>query len=330
MNLDDNSDAESTPLRHFPLPVTGAKQMDDSLFDQLKPIGSELPPIAAVKLLEVGETSAAEQLNAVSATRSGSFRRRRSIWPFQDRPWQHTSHIFGYVPTRDAGSETIRFAGEVKPDDSLKGAAIKITLDRLRVTDYPGGSTHNVLLHFFGRNQTSKKQQEDVNYSILLDVREGDHAALISIPIFVGLNVGTEGISFRCVTVNVKNADDEALLSFLDSDVFKSGLTLLKVAQPALLPFAHMTAGVTKRIASRNRNITVQKFDMGLDFSNILTRARLAEGSYIAMQVPSTAEAHWDWGEWAFRPASGHIVKTNDPSILPPYNYVIFSISRIE
>ena len=33
-----------------------------------------------------------------------------------------------------------------------------------------------------------------------------------------------EGVVFRCLTVNVKNEDDEALLGFLESDIFKAGL----------------------------------------------------------------------------------------------------------
>jgi hypothetical protein len=304
-------------------------KMSEDWFDELKPIGAELPPDAAEKLAEVGETEAAERLQNVRLTRGGGFQRKRPLWPFQDRAWQHASHVFGYIPPVCASAETVRFAGTVTADDSLKGEAIRITLDRLRVADYPGGSTHHILLHFFGQNQTSKSDVEDVQYSARVEAQNGDHAGLISIPIFVGMNVGQEGISFRCLTINLKNSDDEALLSFLDSDVFRNGLKLLKTAQPAIGPLVQTLAGVTRRIATRNKNIVVQKFSMGLDFSGIATRAQLAEGSYIAMQVPPSAESTWQWDDWVYRPVSGHIVNRQDPGILPPYNYVIFSVSRM-
>jgi len=36
---------------------------------------------------------------------------------------------------------------------------------------------------------------------------------------------------------------------------------------------------------------------MGLDFSHIATRARLAEGSYLAVQIPETIQTVWNWTE---------------------------------
>jgi hypothetical protein len=47
-----------------------------------------------------------------------------------------------------------------------------------------------------------------------------------------------------------------------------------------------MALNLTKSIATRNRNVPVQDFYMDLDFSTIATRARLAEGSYLASCTP--------------------------------------------
>ena len=69
---------------------------------------------------------------------------------------------------------------------------------------------------------------------------------------------------------------------------------------------------------------------MGLDFSNIATRARLAEGSYIAVQIPESLQTVWDWNEWVFQPNTGQIVGKDDAAALIPYNYIVFSVSRYE
>ena len=121
-------------------------------------------------------------------------------------------------------------------DASLKNARIKITLDRLRVASYPGGGLHRVLFDFYAQNQVPGGA-EDLHFNATFRVREGEHAAVVGFPIFIGLNVGTEGVAFRCYTVNVANEEDERLLGFLESDTFKSGLRLATTAQPAIAPW---------------------------------------------------------------------------------------------
>ncbi len=117
----------------------------------------------------------------------------------------------------------IRHASNLVADARLKNARIRITLDRLRVASYPGGGLHRVLFDSSAQNQVPGGA-EDLHFNATLRVREGEHAAVLGVPIFVGLNVGTEGVAFRSYTVNVANEEDERLLGFLESDVFKSGL----------------------------------------------------------------------------------------------------------
>jgi hypothetical protein len=102
----------------------------------------------------------------------------------------------------------------------------------------------------------------------------------------------------------------------------------MKTAQPALMPFSQMAVGLTKAIAGRHRNVPVQDFYMGLDFSGIPTRAQLAEGAYIAVQVPDLAA--WNWEEWMYNPRNGQIVNCVSSNQPIPYNYLVFSISRYE
>ena len=73
-------------------------------------------------------------------------------------------------------------------------------------------------------------------------------------------------------------------------------------------------------IAQRNRNAPVQDFYLGLDFTNIAAGARLAEGSYLAAQIPETLHSVWDWDEWVYHPTKGRVV-----SKALAQNYFIFT-----
>jgi hypothetical protein len=88
--------------------------------------------------------------------------------------------------------------------------------------------------------------------------------------------------------------------------------------------------GVTKAIAGRNRNVPVREFFMSLDFSQIATGARLAEGSYVAVQIPESLKTVRSWDDWVYHPANGQIVNRDDPATLVQYNYLVFGITRYE
>jgi hypothetical protein len=299
-------------------------------FDDL-PVLGELPSAQAIeKLRELDEIEAADALEAARNKATRKWRdKKETWWPFQDKEWQHTAHAFGYLaPTPTGGVlQPVQNAGNVPADTSLMNGRIKITLGQLRVANYPGGSTHHVLLDFYAQNQVSE-QTEDLHWNATFRVREGQRAAVLNFPIFVGLNVGREGVTFRCMTVNVKNESDETFLGFLDSDEFKKGLKLMTALQPAIGPLSKLAEGLTRAIASRNRNVIVQKFELGLDFSELSFGARLAEGSYLVVQVPERLHTMWDWSKWMYSPSSGQVVNQDDPTQLIPYNFLVFNVSR--
>jgi len=186
-----------------------------------------------------------------------------------------------------------------------------------------------VLFDFFARNQVPGRP-EDLHFNATYRVREGERAPIAGYPIFVGLGVGSEGVAFRCHTVNVKNDADEAFLDMLEGDAFRSGLKLATAAQPAIAPLTGMALALTKSIARRNRNVSVQDFYLGLDFTGTAMGARLAEGDYIAVQIPESFQRVWRWEDWVYDPPSGLIVAASDPDQLIPYNYVVFGVSRYE
>jgi hypothetical protein len=301
-------------------------------FDDIPVIGKRSHEEIAQALREAGETVGAPPEGDHQKT-PGSFGLPGIFddW-FGPRLWRYTTHAFGHIAPHPPGAKgllPIVHAGNIKPDTNLRGARVKVTLNWLRVADYPGKGTHRVLFDFYARNQ-SLGPDADLHFNSTYRVREGQQAGIIGYPIFVGLNVGQEGLAFRCYTVNVKNDADESFLDLLESDAFKQGLEITKTIQPVVKPFAEMAYGLTRVIAKRNRNVPVQDVVMGLDFSNIPGRARLAEGAYIALQVQEELYPIWDWDEWAYDPASGSIVSRSDPRSLLPYNYFVVGISLME
>lgn len=299
-------------------------------FSDVPVLGRMSAADAAVKLREIGEDEEASRLEAAQreTARGGEAFAMRDLFPFGDRAWKGTAHAFGYIAPAKPGKDLlpIMHAGNIEGEPALKNSRIRIVLNRLRVADYPGGGTHRVLFDFYAQNQLPGSV-EHVHFNTTLRVREGQEAAVIGYPIFVGLNVGSEGVAFQCLTVNVRNDGDEAFLNVLESDVFRGGLKLAMTAQPAIAPLTQIALGLTKSIAMRNRNVAVQEFSMGLDFTNNVAGARLATGDYIAVQIPESLEVIWDWEEWVYQPKSGHIVRADDLRTLIPHNYLVFGIS---
>jgi hypothetical protein len=282
------------------------------------------PDDAAAKLREMDETVVERAPVSYDATKTFSgfgFR-----WPFGERLYASTSHAFGFLP-KEGGDDTLQHAGSIKPNLALKEARVKIVLNRLRIADYPGSGTHRVLFDFYARNQVANRAEE-LHFNATYRVREGEQAPITGYPIFLNLGVGDEGLAFRCRTVNVKNDSDEAFLDFLDGDIFRAGLKLTKTLQPAIAPLSALVLATTKSIAKRHRNVPVQDFDLGLDFSGTRMGARLAEGDYIVVQIPDRLRVTWRWDDWRYDPASGELVSREDNGTLIPYNYVVFGVSR--
>lgn len=307
---------------------------DADWLGQLPVLGSLPPAEAVAQLREIGEDEIADALTVASEATLATYKplKLSQLAIGRNRSWMHTAHAIGYLALAD-GCESallpIRHAANIAPDETLKGGRIKLTLDGMRVADYPGHGMHHILFDFAARNQTDQGP-EQLHFNAAYRAAEGEHAAVLARPIFTGLKVGAEGIFLQCATVNVLNDGDEKLLRFLDSDAFKGGLQLLTTAQPALAPFSVLALGLTETIAARTRNVAVQAVDFGLDFSRVALRPRLAEGSYIAVQIPETLQTVWSWQDWGYDPLNGRIVNVQQADRLIPYNYIVIGVSRYE
>tara|TARA_R110002051_G_C8714811_1_gene496021 strand:+ start:326 stop:1324 length:999 start_codon:yes stop_codon:yes gene_type:complete len=243
--------------------------------------------------------------------------------------WKHTSHAFGFIPKTNSPStdSEIINATTISPQKNLKKSKIKITLDRLVTMDYPGKGEHSVLFDFYAKNQI-QSQDEHVHFNQVYRIREGEQAGISGYPVFSNLSVGEQGVDFKCFTVNVENKNDKKLIGFLEGDLFKSGLTLLNNINPVTPMLSGFAKGFTDQIKNRNKNVPVQDIYLGLDTeAGITTRAKLAEGSYVVIQVPDVNK--WDWSDWKFKASIGQMVLKEDETKGPPFNYFIFSISKM-
>jgi len=245
----------------------------------------------------------------------------------KDYLWRKTEHRYGYLAPDSANGDLVH-AGTIAADVTLKNQPVKVTLNRLRVADYPGDGLHKVLFDFRARNQVAGGTTEKLHFNQVYRVNEGQGAGIIGYPIYLGLNVGTDGLSFEAYTVNVSNDADEKILGVVESDVGKQGLKLLTTAQPALAPFTDLASGIFRMVMTRRRNVPVQDVFVGLDFSDNQAGARLRTGDYVIVQVPDAEKADWNWSEWKYDRNSGVIVKKTDGKTQVPFNYFVLGVTK--
>lgn len=282
-------------------------------YSSTPPIGSLSDVAKGSKLLKIGDRVDADQLkNALKARR-------------KPKPYEYTNHEIGYMAAPAPGVQVIDLvsATTISPEMSLAGQAVNVSLDRIRVKDYPGDRMHRVMMDFGSTNRLPGNNEE-AHYQQTFRAQEGDQVGVLSLPIFKHLGVGNDGLVFQCYTVNVENDNDKEFLNILESGPAKKGLELLSTAQPAIQPFVNIAIGITKMVASRNDNVPVQDIVMGLLLSNAPAQGKLAQGSYVAAQAPV---GDIQWSDWQFDIRTGLIKKKGTGELLP-FNYFIFSVTK--
>lgn len=198
--------------------------------------------------------------------------------------WANSGAAIGFIAEGSSSANELEIvsATSMEPDEALRGTSLKITLDRFYVHNYPGVGRHKILCEFTWRNQADSKSEE-MRFALTTEANDRSPAPLQSLPIFVGVNLGKDGLSFEGRTINIKNGGMEMLVEALDNPAFKEGLGLLTTVQPALVPFAQLAKGVVSTIEKQGQNKQVFSFGLGLDFSNTATAAKLRLGSYVVV-----------------------------------------------
>lgn len=289
-------------------------------FSKADSLGAQSPGRIADYLNEIGDHEGALQFTPGAPSGQALFGVKRA--------YTHSSMIVGFIPEADGQSPMcvpIVGVSSVDGDKTLVGQGIKVSLDKLYVSEYPGSGTHTILCEFSAKNQIPN-DKEELRYALRTDASDRSGASISGTPIFMGLNVAEDGIAFAGRLVNVRNSLDDALLATFESPIFKTGLTLLSTAQPALKPLASLATSSVKMIMERKKNCQVHSFNLGLDFASGATSARLACGSYVVAQ--SDDHGTWDWSnfEWN-RDAMSLQLKANTATD-PGFNYVVLGVSR--
>ena len=146
---------------------------------RLPVIGSLPAAEAAAKLREVGEDGLADAVDAASQAAPATYGVLSRIGIGGDRAWLHTAHAVGFLapaPGPGSGLVPIRHAASISPDHGLKGGRVKVTLDGVRVADYPGRGMHRILFDFAARNQTDQGA-EQLHFNATCRAAEGEQAA---------------------------------------------------------------------------------------------------------------------------------------------------------
>lgn len=255
--------------------------------------------------------------------------RGQSLGDLMSKPWKQTSHVIGFIPAGNAGAGDglipIVPAFQAGADRSLIGRQIKVTLDAFQVHKYPGFGLHTVLFDFQGRDQAGDEAQ-DLQFASVLYATDGARAGVSGTPIFTGLTVPPDGLSFKARTVLLANDGDETIIDVLRSSAFGEGLKLMGQIQPALPQLVALAGGITQNLVKRRWNRQVQSIDMGLDFSDSRTSARLCLGSYVVVQVPGASS--WRWEDWAFDQHTMSVVDAERNAA--PHNTIVFGVSVSE
>ena len=238
------------------------------------------------------------------------------------RPYRKTGMALGFIAPGQGAKKVVDIQA-VQPDKELIKKRIKITLDKFFVASYPGFGTHTILCEFSGRNQVLG-ETEELTFAMRFDARDDTAAALSGTPIFMGLTVAEDGISFKGRTVNVKSSGDDLVLEVLNTQAFKGGLRLLDTAQPALKPLTSLATATVGAIAKRSTNCQIHTFEIGLDFAGSATSARLRCGSYIVVQ---TDDQNWRWEAYEWSPGGMALHSAGRPDETPDFNYMVFAVS---
>ncbi|WP_051003577.1 hypothetical protein [Cupriavidus sp. BIS7] len=292
--------------------------MTHTVFDSALSLGSRDDNAIAEYLMSIEDTEGAKRILAQSPGGQGL--------GFGGGAYRHSGLTLGFIgrPTSEDVKLEIRPASMVKADHELASQRIKISLDKFYVHEYPGMGEHTILCEFAGKNQV-EGDVEELRFALRTKVRDKASASISGHPIFLGVTVGQNGVAFEGRTVNVASSLDDTVLAALDSAAFKSGLSLMATAQPALKPFAGLAASVVKSTMDRKKNAQVHTFHLGLDFGGNASSVQLREGSYVVVQSDNHS---WDWSHYEWDRNTLSLQTKNGKQ--PNANYMVFGVSKFE
>ena len=174
-------------------------------------LGARSPDQIANYLTDIGDLDAAREFTLAAAG-------GQSL-ALPSKPYTQTGVVIGFIPTAGARLSPVIGMSQLKADAALIGTSIKITLDKFYVAEYPGLGKHSILCEFSGKNQVVG-EAEQLSFALQLEAGDKSSAGITGAPIFMGLCVAPDGISFKGKTVNVKSSLDDAIVQAIDAPAF--------------------------------------------------------------------------------------------------------------
>lgn len=283
-------------------------------FNREDSLGSSTPEQIAQYLIDIGDEDEAKYFIGGAGGQAAAY---------FTRCYAHTGMVIGYIPPGQVTTDIVGLSA-VKADTSLVGKRIKVTLDKFFVARYPGTGEHTVLCEFLGKNQ-AQGETEELSFAMTFKARDNASPSIAGSPIFMGLTVGPDGVSFKGRIVNVRSSTDNLVLATLETPAFKNGLKLLDTVQPALKPLTGLAHSMVSAVMKRSANRQVHEFELGLDFAGSATSARLRHGSYIVVQTDESNG--WDWSKYKWNTDSMSIHPADKPNDTPEFNYLVLGVS---
>lgn len=290
-----------------------------------EPIGDLDTQEAVGQLRAIGDETGADELAAATARGTADTYGVGDLVRRLFNRYVKTTNICGFLPA--TGADKIVPVTSAPASGELCGKPLKITLDGLHVASYPGAGRHSILFDFALQGQEQQGLKDQLfHFNARFQATDGETVPVHNFPLFLGVTPAAEGITFGFQTVNVSSSYNDGLLDFLNTDVFKTGMSLLSAAAPPLAQISEMAVGLTRWLASQSKNVKVQEFRQGLDFTPGRLGAGLALGTYIVAQIPLEYQNEWAWSDWAIDPNVIRLVARGATDSPLDFNHVMFGI----
>ena len=297
---------------------------------------SDLKVRDAIKVMDdIGDIDTKKELEKIVEDNSSDAELRLS--EVEDskflKPWKIKEHAFGFLDekNRDENKIPIINALTMDADMSLKGKRVNIRVGNVNVERYPGlfGGVHNVLFEFSAKHSPDNEEadDEDIKYTQNYKLRNHGGGSKQGLSVLKGLRVPRNGLDFYLNTIYLGNESEEAIVDFLDSGIFNSGLELISSVNPVIKQVAGYATGITKYLVERKKNKIVQEIGLGFDFAGNPGVASLKKGMYLALQ---TNLLDLNWAEWYYD-TNNSLIKPYDAHVERlPKNFISFIISEFE
>ena len=163
-----------------------------------------------------------------------------------------------------------------------------------------------------------------MNFNATYRIREGEHAAVLNYPIFVGVAPAGNGPGDSLLH---RQREERQRREFPTLGIrhLQNRTAAGRHRPPGFSAASSLAVGMTKAIAVRHRDVAVKTFISAL-ISVGLQRSSTRHRVVPRVQMPAAFLRSWRWADWSYNANSGQIL--NAKGELLPLNYFMIGVSR--